>query len=386
MSVATKERVTFHVSAARDDLLAVLMRVRGVIERRSTIPVLANVKLEAADGRLRLTATDLDMEMTDSIACEAEGATTVNAEQLSGLLAKMPPGGDCSLSLVGAEPRLVLRCGRSNYRLNVLPATDFPAISGDGLGEPISLDTGELETLIAKTAFAISKESVRYYYCGARLHMVGAPGRQTLRMVATNGHLLALAEIEAPANYTAEAVTVPDKTIREIGRLLQAAGETVSLRFGAQKVQVASGSWKLTSKVIDGHFPDYERVIPDRNPRLATFDRRALINALDRIRTIAPDTTRSVRMEVSEGHLRITLKTLEGTEGDEEIEADFKGSPLSVGFNAGYLIDVLARIEGERVEFHLAELARDSSTVADPALITDPSNSRVKYVQVPLRA
>lgn len=383
MTVATKERVIFRVVASRNDLLAVVGRVRGVVERRSTIPILTNLKLAAADGRLSVTGTDLDIEATDSIPCAGEGATTVNADQLGGLLAKMPSGAECELVLVGAEPRMAVKCGRSTYRLNVLPVGDFPSISDAGLGEPLTLATGDIETLIEKTAFAMSTESTRFYLCGAHLHVVGSAGAERLRMVATNGHMLALAEIDAPADGAAP-VTIPAKTIREIGRFLDAAGETVTVRLSPQKIQVSAGSWVLTSKVIDGDYPPYERVIPSANATSVTINRGLLIDALGRLRTVADDKSKAVKLELSEGHLRITIRTRDGTEGDEEIEADFAGEPLIVGFNADYLLETLGRIEDANVEIRLGESR--AGVTADPALVLDPSNPRVQFVLVPLRA
>lgn len=389
MSVATKERVraALDVTIGRDALLAVVARLRGVVDRRSTIPILNNLKLEVADGRLNVTGTDLDIEVTDSAPCAGEGATTVSAEQLGGLLAKMPAGAECTLTLASGEGRLTLKCGRSSYRLNVLPATDFPVISGGSLGPPIVMDTNDLETLIDKTAFAISTESTRFYLCGAYLHAVTVNGRSMLRTVATDGHRLALADIDAPDGYDAPGVNVPSKTIREIGRLLDVAGETVSVRVSAQKIQIAGGSWVLTSKVIDGDYPPYQRVIPAENPRSATLDRKALIAALDRLQVIAGDKSKAVRLEFGEGPLRIRLRNIDDSgEGVEEVECAFDGAPLNVGVNAGLLLGILAHIDDNNVELRLAEADLGGTVTTSPALVLDPSNEHVRYVLVPLRA
>ncbi|MDB5452600.1 MAG: polymerase subunit beta, partial [Caulobacteraceae bacterium] len=276
----------------RAALLKALGHVQSVVERRNTIPILSNVLLSADGDRVGLSATDLDMEIVDASVANVEGAgqITAPAHTLYEIVRKLPEGADVSLTFNGDDPRLTVSAGRSRFNLPVLPAGDFPIMSSDGLSGAIEIDTGDLIRLIDKTRFAISTEETRYYLNGLYLHVVTEGGKVMLRAVATDGHRLALAEMPAPEGAAgAPGVIIPRKTIQEIRRLLDDAGEGVQMQVSPQKVRFEFGAAALTSKVIDGSFPDYVRVIPKDNQKVLRVDNALFAQAVDRVATISAE-------------------------------------------------------------------------------------------------
>jgi DNA polymerase-3 subunit beta len=372
----------------RTALLKALGHVQSVVERRNTIPILSNVLLTAGRDSLAFSATDLDVEITDATAAQVEtpGQITASAHTLYEIVRKLPEGAEVSLSYSGEDPRLQVHAGRYKVNLPVLPAGDFPVMSSDGLSPTINVDTSDLMRLIDKTRFAISTEETRYYLTGIYLHTVVEDGRPLLRAVATDGHRLALAEMPAPEGAAGlPGVIVPRKTIQEARRLMEDAGETIGLRLSAQKVRFDFGAAALTSKVIDGSFPDYTRVIPRENHRLMNVDNRLFAAAVDRVATISSEKSRSVKLSVEAGHVVLTVRNMETGQAVEELEVDYDGDPFEIGFNARYLMDVAAQIGGETAEFRFAERAA-SATMLDPVLALDPTDASVQYVLMPLRA
>jgi DNA polymerase-3 subunit beta len=372
----------------RTELLKALGHVQSVVERRNTIPILSNVLLSARPGTLSFAATDLDMEMVDEASAHVEspGQITAPAHTLYEIVRKFPEGAEVALSLAGDDPRLQVQAGRSRFHLPVLPAGDFPVMSSEGLSGRMTLDTADLIRLIDKTRFAISTEETRYYLTGIYLHSVVEDGRPTLRAVATDGRRLALADMAAPEGATAApGVIVPRKTIQEARRLLEDAGETVDLLISAQKVRFEFGRASLTSKVIDGSFPDYTRVIPRENHRVLSADNVLFAAAVDRVSTISSEKSRSVKMSVEGGRVVLTVRNMETGQAVEELEVDYEGDPFEIGFNARYLLDVTDQIGGEVAEFRFTDRAA-SATMLDAVLVLDPTDARVQYVLMPLRA
>jgi DNA polymerase-3 subunit beta len=259
-------------------------------------------------------------------------------------------------------------------------------MSSEGLTGRITADTAELIRLIDKTRFAISTEETRYYLTGIYLHTVVEDGRQTLRAVATDGRRLALADMPAPEGSAgAPGVIVPRKTIQEARRLLEDAGETVDLLISAQKVRFEFGRAALTSKVIDGSFPDYTRVIPRENHRVLLADNALFAAAVDRVATISSEKSRSVKLSVEAGKVVLTVRNMETGQAVEELEVDYDGDPFEIGFNARYLLDVTDQIGGEMTEFRFTDRAA-SATMLDAVLVLDPTDAQVQYVLMPLRA
>ncbi len=372
----------------RAALLKALGHVQSVVERRNTIPILSNVLFTAGRDTLAFSATDLDMEIIDETPAlvDSPGQITAPAHTLYEIVRKLPEGADVSLSFTGEDPRLQVQAGRSRFNLPVLPAGDFPVMSSDGLSGRISVDTGDLMRLIDKTRFAISTEETRYYLNGLYLHTVVEDGVAKLRAVATDGHRLALAEMPAPEGAAgAPGVIVPRKTIQEARRLMEDAGENIDLQVSAQKVRFEFARCGLTSKVIDGSFPDYMRVIPKDNHRTMLVDNALFSAAVDRVATISAEKSRSVKLSVEPGRVILQVRNMETGQATEEVEVDYEGEPFEIGFNARYLLDVTGQIAGETAEFRFADRAA-ASTVLDPTLVLDPTDAGVQYVLMPLRA
>jgi DNA polymerase-3 subunit beta len=372
----------------RAELLKALGHVQSVVERRNTIPILSNVLLSARAGALSFSATDLDMEMVDEASAHVEspGQITAPAHTLYEIVRKFPEGAEVVLHMAGDDPRLQVQAGRSRFYLPVLPAGDFPVMSSEGLSARMTADTSDLIRLIDKTRFAISTEETRYYLTGIYLHTVVEDGRPTLRAVATDGRRLALADMPAPEGASATpGVIVPRKTIQEARRLLEDAGETVDLLISAQKVRFEFGRAILTSKVIDGSFPDYTRVIPRENNRVLSADNALFASAVDRVSTISSEKSRSVKLSVEGGRVVLTVRNMETGQAVEELEVDYDGDPFEIGFNARYLLDVTDQIGGETAEFRFTDRSA-SATMLDAVLVLDPTDARVQYVLMPLRA
>ena len=365
----------------RAALLKALGHVQSAVERRNTIPILSNVLLSAERDRLTFSATDLDLEIIDQAFAQVEqpGQITAPAHTLYEIVRKLPDGADVSLTFTGEDPRLMVQAGRSRFSLPVLPAGDFPVMSSDGLGGKLTVDVNDLIRLIDKTRFAISAEETRYYLNGLYLHTVTENGVQKLRAVATDGSRLALAEMAAPEGAAgAPGVIVPRKTIGEARRLLDDAGETVELQISPQKVRFDMNGAALTSKVIDGNFPDYTRVIPKDNTRIVRIDAKLFAKAVDRVATISAEKSRSVRMAIESGRVVLTVRNMEAGQAVEELEVDYDGDAFELSFNARYLMDITDQISGE-----MAELRFGGPN--DPALVLDPGDADVQYILMPLR-
>ena len=371
-----------NLTIERAALLKALGHVQSVVERRNTIPILSNVLLSADRDSVSFSATDLDMEIVDDGMAQVDqpGQITAPAHTLYEIVRKLPDGADVQLTYSGDDPRLQIKAGRSRFNLPVLPAGDFPVMSSDGMDNRMSLDVADLVRLIDKTRFAISTEETRYYLNGLYLHTVVENGQTLLRAVATDGHRLALAEMPAPEGAAGSpGVIVPRKTIQEARRLLEDAGESIELQISPQKIRFEFGrAGALTSKVIDGAFPDYARVIPRENAKILTVDNKLFAQAVDRVATISAEKSRSVKMAVESGRIVLTVRNMEAGQGVEELEVDYDGEPFEIGFNARYLLDVTGQIGGETTEFRFAD-------PASPTLVIDPSDAGVRYVLMPLR-
>lgn len=365
----------------RADLLKALSHVQNIVERRNTIPILANVLLEADNGALKLTATDLDIEAVDQADADVSsaGAITAPAQTLFDVVRKLPDGSDVSLSLDTSNQRLTLEAGRSQFALPTLPASDFQTMASDEEGTSFDVDPADLRRLVDKTRFAISTEETRYYLNGVYLHAADGEHGKVLRTVATDGHRLALAEIDVPAGAEdLQGVIVPRKAIAELRRLIDNLNEPVGISVSDTKTVFRAGRAVLTTKLIDGSFPDYARVIPKSNEKRLLINNKAFEAAVDRVATIATERSRSVKLSLDDGRLQLAVKHAETGQGNEEIEADYAAEPMEIGFNARYLLDVAAQIEAEDAEF----LFHDP---ASPALVLDPGDASARYVLMPLR-
>jgi DNA polymerase-3 subunit beta len=365
----------------RASLLKALSHVQSVVERRNTIPILSNILLSAEGEALSLSATDLDMEIHDEAEASVGGGgqITAPAQTLYEIVRKLPDGAEVQLSFAGDDPRLSIQAGRSRFNLPVLPAGDFPIMSSDGLSSSVTVEKEALIRLIDKTRFAISTEETRYYLNGLYLHTVQVEGETRLRAVATDGHRLALAEMPAPDGMAAfPGVIVPRKTVGEARRLLDDVSGPVEFQISAAKIRFEFARAALTSKVIDGSFPDYVRVIPRGNDKVVIVDNDLLARAVDRVATISAEKSRSVKLSIEPGRMTLTVRNMEAGQGVEELEIDYDGPAFDIGFNARYLLDVCAQIEGDTAELRFAD-------PSSPTLVLDPADAGVQYVLMPLR-
>ncbi|MEL7130509.1 MAG: DNA polymerase III subunit beta [Pseudomonadota bacterium] len=365
----------------RSDLLNALSHVQNVVERRNTIPILSNVLMSADAGALTLTATDLDIEAVDTADASVAdgGAVTAPAHTLFDVVRKLPTGAEVELELQPENQRLAIRSGRANFALPTLPATDFQTMQGDGDGTVFEVDAASLRRLIDKTRFAISTEETRYYLNGVYLHGLESGGQAVLRTVATDGHRLALAEIPAPEGAESLAgVIIPRKAIGEIRRLIESLDGGVQMAVSDSKIVVRAGRAVLTSKLIDGSFPDYARVIPQSNEKKLVIDNKLFEAAVDRVATVSAERSRSVKLSLGDDRLTLAVNHAETGQGNEELEASYAADAMEVGFNAKYLLDVAGQIEAAEAEF----LFNDP---ASPALVLDPNDPAARYVLMPLR-
>jgi len=363
----------------RNALMRALSHVQAVVERRNTIPILANILMQAEGDRLILTATDLDIEATDAAEAKVKkaGSVTAPAQTLFDVVRKLPDGAEISLEL--AEGRLSIAAGRSKFALPTLPASDFQTMAREEAPTKFDMEAAELRRLIDKTKFAISTEETRYYLNGIYLHHAKGAAGPVLRAVATDGHRLALAEVAAPkGSASLKGVIVPRKAVAEARRLLDGAPETVTLEVSDSKITFRIGEATLTSKLIDGSFPDYQRVIPKDNTRLLVVDTKDFAAAVDRVATVSAERSRSVKLSLSAGKLMLAVSHSETGSGAEEVEAAYDSEAMEIGFNAKYLLDVTQQIESDetRIEFNDA---------ASPARVLDAKDPGAQYVLMPLR-
>jgi DNA polymerase III subunit beta len=369
------------VTVERAALLKALGHVHRVVERRNTIPILSNVLLRADGSGLGLKATDLDLEVTETIAAEVTqpGATTVPAHVIYDIVRKLPDGAQISLEISGEATQVVIRSGRSRFTLQALPESDFPDIAAGEMPHSFTIKPGELKKLIEKTQFAISTEETRYYLNGIFLHAIDSDGTPVLRAVATDGHRLARIEVPAPEGTAGmPGVIVPRKAVAEIQKLLEDAGELVNIELSSAKIRASFGGVVLTSKLIDGTFPDYQRVIPAANDKTLIVDRDEFARAVDRVSTISSERGRAVKLALTDGRLTLSVNNPDSGSATEEIEVEYESGPLDIGFNARYLLDITGQLTGDTAVLKLAD-------PGSPTLIQDREGASALYVLMPMR-
>ena len=365
----------------RSNLLKSLNHVHRVVERRNTIPILSNVLLSADGASLEMKATDLDLEMTEATPAKVErgGATTVPAHLLYDIVRKLAEGAEVMLKTDEDGNAMTVTSGRSSFRLQCLPQSDFPELSAGSFPHIFRLDSTALRNLIDKTQFAISTEETRYYLNGIFLHTHEAGGKLKLRSVATDGHRLARAEMEAPAGSEGmPGIIIPRKTVSELQKLVDDPDVAVTTELSDTKIRFTIGSVVLTSKLIDGTFPDYQRVIPTGNDKKLVIDRQSFASAVDRVSTISSERGRAVKLSIADGQLTLAVNNPDSGSATEELAADYSSDPIEIGFNARYLLDVAAQLTGSEAKFMLAD-------AGSPTLIHDTSDENTLYVLMPMR-
>src|ERR1700686_4753965 len=369
------------ITVERSELLKSLGHVHRVVERRSTIPILANVLLRADRSKLSLKATDLDVEVTDAIAAEVGpgGSTTVPAHMFFDIVRKLPEGAQIVLESSGDRAVLAIRAGRSRFTLQTLPESDFPDLAAGEMTHTFKPPAADLKRLIDKTQFAISTEETRYYLNGIYLHAAGTGKAQTLRAVATDGHRLAQFELPLPAGADGmPGIIVPRKTVGEGQGLIEDNEGEITVELSQGKIRFTLGEAVLTSKLIDGTFPDYARVIPVGNDKELTVDKKDFEAAVDRVSTVSSERGRAVKLSITGGRLVLSVTNPDSGSATEELEIEYESDPLDIGFNSRYLLDIAAQIEGEVAVLKLAD-------PGSPTLIQDKDAKGALYVLMPMR-
>ncbi|PGH54781.1 DNA polymerase III subunit beta [Azospirillum palustre] len=374
-----------NITIERAALLRSLGHVQSVVERRNTIPILSNVLLRAGDGELSLAATDMDLEIVETVPATVgrPGGTTAPAHTLFDIVRKLPDGSQVELDIGSDGTILTLRAGRSQFKLSCLPVEDFPQLSSGELKHNFSVAAADLRGLIDRTRFAISTEETRYYLNGIYLHAakskMGSLETPVLRAVATDGHRLARVEMPLPDGAEGiPGVIIPRKTVTEIRKLVDEAADRIELSMSDNKIRFGFDSVVVTSKLIDGTFPDYERVIPVGNDKVMEVDAKLFAAAVDRVATISTEKSRAVKLSLVRGALTLSATSPESGSATEELEVSYAESPLEIGFNSRYLLDITQQIEGEGAQFTLAD-------AASPTIIRDVADSTALYVLMPMR-
>ncbi len=366
----------------RSELLRALGHVASIVERRTTIPILSNVLLQASDDALSLKANDLEREVIEEAPATVSqaGSLTVPAHMLHDIVRKLPDGAQVDFQRDAENDRLTLSTGHSRFSLQTLPPDDFPDISIGELPHQFELSATDLKRLIDKTRFAISTEETRYYLNGIYLHTAkNEDEAPTLRAVATDGHRLAQAEFPLPEGASGMPdIIIPRKTVHEIHRLLEANSGNVRVGVSDAKIQFQIGTVTLTSKLIDGTFPDYARVIPKANDKEMRVTNSDFMAAVDRVSTIASERGRAVKLNMGKDKLILSVNNPEGGSATEEIGVNYAADPLEIGFNARYLLDIASQLEGDEAHFYLAD-------PGSPTMVRDMADNTSLYVLMPMR-
>ena len=369
------------VTIERAALLKALSHVQSVVERRNTIPIISNVLIEAKDGKLALSATDMDLAMREEVAAEVSKpvATTTSAHTLYDIVRKLPEGAQVQMELTAGNAQMVLRAGRARFSLSCLPIEDFPVMSAGDLPFEFSLEASAFRDLIDRTRFAISTEETRYYLNGIYLHAAKSGKVDMLRAVATDGHRLARFEMPLPDGAKGmPGVIVPRKAVSEIRKLVDESSDAVKVSLSETRVRLAFDGVVLTSKLIDGTFPDYERVIPLGNNKELVVDKAEFEAAVDRVSTVSSERGRAVKLALTAGKLTLSVTNPDSGSATEELEVEYESDPLDIGFNSRYLLDIAAQIEGETAVLRLAD-------PGSPTLIQDRESKGALYVLMPMR-
>jgi DNA polymerase-3 subunit beta len=359
----------------REQLLRPLQQAIGVVERRQTLPILSNVLLVAEAGELALTATDLEVEIVakTSLTVHEPGQITCPGRKLLDILRALPDG--VALTVSTQDAKLLIRSGRSRFSLVTLPASDFPNLEDLPFDQELSIRQDTLKTLIERTYFAMAQQDVRYYLNGLLLEMAG----QQIRAVATDGHRLALREVALESELPVDCqVIIPRKGIQELLRLLNDLADQVLIRVGDNHIQVSLGDICFTSKLIDGKFPDYHRVVPREGERSIIADRMALRSAMARVAILSNEKYRGIRIHTDEGVLRLQAHNPEQEEAEEEIAVTYSGESLEIGFNVAYLLDALGALSGDKVKITFTD-------ASSSCLIQEAEGHSGKYVVMPMR-
>ena len=368
------------ITIDRAALMRALNHVQSAVERRTTIPILSNVLMKAEDGVLTLATTDMDLEINEAVAANVDkpGATTAPAATLFDIVKKLPEDSAVVLELDSSGNQMTVKAGRSNFRLACLPVTDFPEIGTGNLPSRFSIPASELRALIDRTKFAMSTEETRYYLNGIYLHAADNNGVAVLRAVATDGHRLARFEMPLPDGAAGmPGIIIPRKTVGELRKLVEEAGDSIEVSLSESKIRFQFDHIVLTSKLIDGTFPDYQRVIPKGNDKIVEVNPKVFSRAIDRVSTISDGKSRAVKISLNGKTMTLSANSPEAGSATEDLEVNGNDN-MEIGFNARYLLDITQQIEGDGCRLSLADSA-------SPTIIQDAGDASALYVLMPLR-
>jgi DNA polymerase-3 subunit beta len=369
------------ISIERGTLLKAVAQAQSVVERRNTIPILANVLIEAEGDQVQFRATDLDIEVVDKAPAQVEraGATTVAATTLHEIVRKLPDGALVTLNADSASGRLTVEAGRSNFSLATLPREDFPVMASSEYQSNFTANAAVLRRLFDKSKFAISTEETRYYLNGVYMHTADGDGGKVLRCVATDGHRLARIDSDLPAGAAEmPGVIVPRKTVGELRKLLDDDEMDIAVSVSETKVRFATPDIVLTSKVIDGTFPDYTRVIPVGNTRRLEVDATEFAQAVDRVATVSSERSRAVKLQLDEDRLVLSVNAPDSGAAEEELAVAYGDERLEIGFNAKYLLEIASQVDRENAVFMF-------NSSGDPTLMREGNDQSAVYVVMPMR-
>ncbi|WP_299372526.1 DNA polymerase III subunit beta [uncultured Tateyamaria sp.] len=369
------------ISVERGVLLKAVSQAQSVVERRNTIPILANVLIEAEGSDVTFRATDLDIEVVDKAPAQVEraGATTVAATTLHEIVRKLPDGALVTLTADAASGRLTVEAGRSNFSLATLPKEDFPVMASSEYASNFSVDAPKLRRLFDKSKFAISTEETRYYLNGVYMHVADGDDGRALRCVATDGHRLARIDSDLPEGAAdMPGVIVPRKTVGELRKLLDDDDMKIAVSVSETKVRFATPEITLTSKVIDGTFPDYTRVIPVGNTRKMEVDASDFAKAVDRVATVSSERSRAVKLQLDEDRLILSVNAPDSGAAEEELAVAYGDERLEIGFNAKYLLEIASQVDRENAVFMF-------NSSGDPTLMREGNDQSAVYVVMPMR-
>lgn len=369
------------ISIERGTLLKAVAQAQSVVERRNTIPILANVLIEAEGEQVQFRATDLDIEVVDKAMAQVEraGATTVAATTLHEIVRKLPDGALVTLTADSAAGRLTVEAGRSNFSLATLPREDFPVMASSEYHSNFTANAAVLRRLFDKSKFAISTEETRYYLNGVYMHVADGEEGKALRCVATDGHRLARIDADLPMGAEdMPGVIVPRKTVGELRKLLDDDEMDIAVSVSDTKVRFATPEIVLTSKVIDGTFPDYTRVIPVGNTRRLEVDATEFAQAVDRVATVSSERSRAVKLQLEEDRLTLSVNAPDSGAAEEELAVAYGDERLEIGFNAKYLLEIASQVDRENAVFMF-------NSSGDPTLMREGNDTSAVYVVMPMR-
>ncbi|MDD2934550.1 MAG: DNA polymerase III subunit beta [Methylotenera sp.] len=364
-----------NIQINRETLLKPLTSVTSIVEKRHTLPILSNLLLEAKQGKIYLTATDLEMQISLSVDSAATGdfSTTISAKKLLDICRSLPDNAE--INMATNDSRITLKAGKSRFNLQTLPAADYPEITKtQTVGTLVTIGQGLLKSLLKQVEFAMAQQDIRYYLNGLLFEVIA----NRLNVVGTDGHRLSFTSAELKQNYEKQEIILPRKTVLELVKLLDDSEDDVQIELANNQVNFSFGNIKLISKVIDGKFPDYNRVIPTGHQNTFSIERLGVLLAMQRASILSNEKYRGIRMVLSNNNLKLISTNSDQEEAEEELEINYNGAGLDIGFNVTYLIDVLNNTNSEQVNFSFADA--NSS-----CLITVPNNNDYKYVVMPMR-